>query len=168
MLSELQNDSSAEPRMPKSRQPVSFQKLFLGALLVLLGGAAIFNGVSRISYNAIRLIAPNGYITAEVMDTNELRAKGLSGRDSLKESEGMLFLFETASAEHCFWMKDMKFSIDMVWMNDQKEVVTVTPGVSPDTYPDTFCPDMPAKYGLELASGRAVSLGITSGSKLRW
>lgn len=143
-------------------------RLFFGVFLVVFGLVAVFNGVSSLFDRTKLLSAPNGRVTVEVMDTSELRSRGLSGRESLDNSKGMLFVFDYVSAEHCFWMKDMKFSIDMVWLDAEKHVVTVRPGVAPESYPDKFCPDLQAKYGLELASGRAEVLKITPDAKLIW
>jgi uncharacterized membrane protein (UPF0127 family) len=118
--------------------------------------------------NTTRLITPNGFITVEVVDTPEKRTQGLSGREYLSEKAGMLFVFDNTSIKNCFWMKDMNFSIDMVWLNERREVVTVTPNVTPESYPETFCPEEPAKYGLELRDSNANNLDIVEGSKLRW
>jgi len=141
------------------------------ALKIILIVAVIwllYHGISSLFNSSLRLILPNGHITAEVADTQKLRLSGLSGWDSLPDSEGMLFVFDSASTTNCFWMKDMKFAIDMVWLDADKHVVRQEPNVAPETYPSTFCPDSPAKYGLELGSGRAQDLKITPGAKLRW
>lgn len=156
------------PEPPNHNDTKSKLRLFLGIILVLIGLAAVFNGVTSLFGDSRRLLAPNGNVTIEVMDTSELRARGLSGKDSLKDSEGMLFVFDDVSTDNCFWMKDMKFSIDMVWLSEDKEVVTVKSNVAASTYPDTFCPDTPAKYGLELRAGRAGQLGIVTNTNLRF
>ena len=41
--------------------------------------------------------------------------KGLSGRDNLADDEGMFFVFEKSDI-YPFWMKDMKFAIDIIWI----------------------------------------------------
>jgi uncharacterized membrane protein (UPF0127 family) len=163
-LKKQPEETESAPKV-RSRNP---RHLIFGILLLALGFFALYNGLSSLFDNTLRLLAPNGFITVEVVNTPETRQMGLSGRTSLSDREGMLFEFDSVDTENCFWMKDMQFSIDMVWMDDNREVVTVTSNVSPDTYPERFCPDKPAKYGLEIASGRAESLEITPGSKLRW
>ena len=62
-----------------------------------------------------------------IASTPQARAKGLSGRATLERNQGMLFLF-TAPGVYGFWMKDMKFPIDIIWLNDRK-VVDLTPNV---------------------------------------
>ena len=91
-------------------------------------------------------------VSVEISNTNDLRAIGLSGRKSLGEREGMLFIFEESDA-FGFWMKDMNFSIDIVWINDLMQVVGMEENVSPDTFPKIFYPPVPIRYVLELPSG---------------
>src|SRR3989344_4329125 len=66
--------------------------------------------------NAPRLVIQVGETTvmAEVADTLALQTRGLSGRTSLGEGEGMLFIFDQEGT-HGIWMKDMHFAIDIVW-----------------------------------------------------
>jgi uncharacterized membrane protein (UPF0127 family) len=137
-------------------------------MLFAVGFWAIYSGVSSLLDNERRLLTPKGFITVEVVDTPELRGQGLSGRESLTSDKGMLFVFDNTSESNCFWMKDMNFSLDMIWLNENREVVTVTSNVTPESYPETFCPDEPAKYGLEIVENRASELEINSGTQLRW
>ena len=169
MSDKSQSDLAEEDKLVASVQVSAYSKLIVGIILVFFGVCVAYIGASYLSNNTVSLVAPKGNITAEVMDTYESMAKGLSGHEPLTQSEGMLFVFDSTSGDNCFWMKDMTFSIDMVWLDDEKHVVTVRPDVAPETYPaETFCPDLPAKYGLELASGRAETLGISPDVKLSW
>lgn len=100
-------------------------------------------------------------ISVTLAQTNEEITRGLGGRDGLKKNEGMLFVFNKPDV-YKFWMKDMKFSIDIVWIENNK-VVFIHKSVSPDTYPTTFSPTQPAGLVLELPSGfcdtHSVSVG---------
>jgi uncharacterized membrane protein (UPF0127 family) len=91
---------------------------------------------------------------AVVVDTPELQQKGLSGRKFLPQKSAMLFAFD-AEDQRCFWMKDMHFPIDIIWVDDGRRVTHVERAVSPATYPQTFCPKAPAKYVIEVNSRRA-------------
>ncbi len=84
--------------------------------------------------------------------TAEERFRGLSGRESLKENEGLLFVFEREGA-HSFWMKDMKFPIDIIWINKEMKVVFVKEKALPESYPESFSSEKDAKYVLEVSSG---------------
>jgi uncharacterized protein len=107
----------------------------------------------------------NHSINLEVADTDAERSLGLSGRTSLESDTGLLFIFEEPGI-YSFWMKDMRFPIDIVWIDENWEVVDINRGVRPETYPELFHPVAPVKYVLELNSGTAVELGIDTNSKL--
>lgn len=77
----------------------------------------------------------------------------------------MLFTYEL-SGDYCYWMKDMKFDIDMIWLDEDKTIVTVKDNVSPDTYPQSFCPDRPASFVIELAAGMAAKYDWQVGTQL--
>jgi uncharacterized protein len=109
-------------------------------------------------------LGPDG-IFVEVADTPEERTLGLSGRESLEKHSGLLFLFEVPG-KHGFWMKDMNFPIDIVWIDENWVVVGVERGVKPGTYPRTFYPPASVKYVLELNSGEAAELGIDTGLEM--
>lgn len=109
--------------------------------------------------------APNGTIRAAIASNAEATARGLSGLPSLPKNSGMLFVFPNAGV-YGFWMKDMDFPIDIVWMNADKEVSGVVAGVKPETYPEIFYPPREIMYVLELNSGGALDHGIATGTKL--
>lgn len=105
-------------------------------------------------------------IALEHAVTNQARIKGLSDRDSLAQQTGMLFVFERVD-EQCFWMKDMRFSIDMIWLSDRKQVLKIERNVSPNTYPNSFCaPD--TKYVLELPANDTQKYAIGTGQILNF
>lgn len=102
----------------------------------------------------------------EVADTDLSRAKGLSGRDALTANKGMLFIFDEAGNQ-CFWMKDMRFNLDIIWTDQQKKIIKIEENVSPDTYPDSFCSDN-TQYVLEFSQGFAVKYGLKVGTTLQF
>src|SRR3989344_4432018 len=103
------------------------------------------------------------HIVAEVRDTPGARERGLSLRDSLEEDTGMLFVFPN-DARHSFWMKDMKFPIDIVWISKEGKVVDIQHEVAPETYPEySFAPQDIARYVLELRAGWAKEHDVSVG-----
>lgn len=64
----------------------------------------------------------NKSINVELADTQEKRVKGLSGRTSLDDNTGMLFVFDSKGVNTAFWMKDMLIPIDIIWIRDNKIV----------------------------------------------
>ena len=164
--------SNKTPKKPdaatgSARKP-NFTRLLLGIALVVFGIFVVVTSVISLTDNKQRMLAPNGFMTIEIADTPDSRYAGLSNRSNLDEDSGLMFVFDNTSINHCLVMRDMNFSIDMIWLNEQKEVVTVTPDVAPETYPEVFCPSEPAKYALEVNSGQAERYGITEDEQLRF
>ncbi len=106
-------------------------------------------------------------VRVTVADTPESRERGLSGRDGLASDEGMLFVFPN-DEYHMFWMKDMLFSIDIVWLSRDKTVVDIAEDVSPDTFPASFSPRALARYVLELPAGFVEEYTIQIGNEVRF
>ncbi len=106
-------------------------------------------------------------ITAEVADTPYLRGRGLSGRASLSADRGMLFVFSKAD-RHAFWMINMKFPIDIVWLNAGK-VVDIAKNVPPPAPGAAvgdltlYTPRLPADRVLEVPAGTAEASGLKIG-----
>ena len=104
----------------------------------------------------------------EIADTEASRELGLGGRKGLAPDEGMLFVFPI-EGKFSFWMKDMKFPIDILWIASDGSIVYSKENVSPDTYPETFAPDTGlAKYVLELPAGFSAAHHIDIGEKVAW
>jgi uncharacterized membrane protein (UPF0127 family) len=115
------------------------------------------------------LILPNGKrLNLEVRDDEIGRVQGLSGRSSLSESSAMLFVFDIESDRYCFWMKDMKFDIDILWLDSKKRIVDAKYAASPSSYPEEFCPKSAARYVLELPAGQALKNGLIIGVQTKF
>lgn len=91
-------------------------------------------------------------ISVEIADTQAEQTQGLSGRASLGANEGVLFVFDK-SDYYGFWMKDMLFPIDIIWIDEHMRVIGTTKNISPDTYPNVFYPPAPSQFVLETALG---------------
>lgn len=90
------------------------------------------------------------------------QAQGLSGTDSLPDGKGMLFIFPT-DASLPFWMKDMRYGLDIIWIGSDKKVADITPNLQPSSYPNSFGPRVPVRYVLEVPAGFAKQNGIQVG-----
>ena len=123
---------------------------------------------------------PSGYPQAEVTvegftflvdvaDTYERRRLGLGGRDEMARDVGMWFdMGGTGGA--AFWMRGMRFPIDIVWISDGFVVTGVAerlpfpePG-TPDSALPLYSSGVPIRYVLEINAGLAEELGIGEGS----
>lgn len=102
-----------------------------------------------------------------VADTAHLREVGLGGRRGLAENEAMLFVFDTPHRLG-FWMKDMRFPIDILWLDSEKRVVMMLNDVRPDTYPRVFYGPETSKYVVEMVALNAGKIGIQVGDIAEW
>lgn len=84
--------------------------------------------------------------------TEAEREQGLSDTSSLNSNQGMLFFFATSTVPN-FWMKDMNYPLDIIWIDNNKKIIGVVQNLSPSTYPQTFAPTSPVSYVLEVSSG---------------
>jgi len=141
-----------------------------GIVLALLGILAyVHTPASEVGSATLRTIHLKGEsVRISVADTDALRQLGLGGRAGLAPDEGMLFVFPR-DGKYAFWMKDMRFSIDILWLSapstssGQATVVYIAQNISPDTYPKDFVSTAPARYVLELPAGYAASHSIKVG-----
>ena len=105
-------------------------------------------------------------ITVSVADMPEERERGLGGREGLAPDEGMLFVFPE-DGMYSFWMKDMHFAIDILWISYDGVIVDIRQNVSPDTSPATFTPRTEARYVVELPAGYSEEYNLRSGDIVR-
>ena len=108
-------------------------------------------------------------ILAELALSGQQRANGLMFRERLDPKEGMLFVFEE-EAPHTFWMKNVRFPIDILWIDRGKKVVHIARSVPPCAKEPCplYSPVLPALYVLELTSGKSDELGLKPGSRLEF
>ena len=97
--------------------------------------------------------------------TEAEREKGLGGRTNIADNYGMLFIFPK-SGRYGFWMKDMFVPIDIFWLNDKGQVVSIAQDVATSSYPNVFYPPTPALYVLETVAGFAEAHHIATGTPL--
>ncbi len=102
----------------------------------------------------------------EIADNPIAQAKGLSGRESMAENKGMLFLFGDSGARS-FWMQGMKFPLDIIWINGD-EIAGISENLPPAGFGDVEIYRSPenADKVLEINAGLAAKYGIKIGAKI--
>ncbi len=101
-----------------------------------------------------------------VSRTQEELTQGLSNTRPIKENEGMLFIFPKPG-NYNFWMKDMNYPIDMLWIDKEKKIIFIQKNATPESYPESFGPrDGQALMVLEIGAGFSNKLGITVGDSV--
>jgi len=115
-------------------------------------------------YEHDKTIIFNGQtIRAEAAETQAAQEQGLSGKECIPANRGMLFINDASQSNRCFWMKDMQFPIDILWLDSDKRVVHKEVDISPDTYPKTFCSDKNSQYVLEIKANESQILDLNIG-----
>lgn len=103
----------------------------------------------------------------ELARTREEQAQGLMFRQSLSRDKGMLFIFP-GEGIYSFWMKNTLIPLDIIWINENKEVVFISENILPcekDPCP-LFGPDKKANYVLEINGGVSKEIGLKVGDKV--
>ena len=119
--------------------------------------------------NALVTTSSGIKIYVEVADTLSKRRLGLGKRSNLKRNWGMLFVFDKLKAHH-FWMKDMNFPLDIIWLNNNRIVHIIenaNPSNSGVNLP-ILKPLEPANFVLEIAAGQANKLKLKKGDFLNY
>jgi uncharacterized membrane protein (UPF0127 family) len=102
----------------------------------------------------------------EIADNDESRMQGLMYRKSMAENQAMLFLFDYCSPQS-FWMKNTHISLDIIYVNDKFEVVSIQKNTIP--FSEASLPSFkPAQYVIEVNAGLSDKLGICEGDKVKW
>jgi len=141
-------------------------RLATGLLLALVAGLAIACGGGSSRGTEVRI---GGLVVqVELARTPDERANGLSGRASLAQDAGMLFIFPNEQPQ-TFWMKDTRFPLDFVWISADLRVLGVQENVPPPApgTPDTDLPLYPSSepvlYVLEVNGGLVERAGVRVG-----
>jgi uncharacterized membrane protein (UPF0127 family) len=104
----------------------------------------------------VKVFLPNGFsLTAELAVTDQERQLGLMFRDKINWDQGMLLVFKREGIYH-IWMKNMRFSIDILWLDREKRIVHIETNVPPcrkEPCP-SYAHSNPALFVLELKAGK--------------
>ena len=112
------------------------------------------------------VIVDNYKILVDIALTDKQVQDGLSIKNSLNENEGMLF-FLGEPRKASFWMKNMKFPIDIIWIDADKTVVHIEHSLQPcssDLLCPTYSPVDDSLYVLETVGGFAEKHNIAKGT----
>ncbi len=110
------------------------------------------------------LVIKDNTLNVEVSKDELSRENGLSNRTILRFGQGMLFAFDKMSPQF-FWMKDMLIPLDMIFFNNNWEIVLIEKDLDPSSFPKTFGGDVNSQYVLEINAGEANSYGLKVGDK---
>lgn len=101
----------------------------------------------------------------EVADEPKERAEGLMARTDIEDNEGMLFIFND-SAERSFWMKNTPTSLDILFFDENFNLITLHESTIPNNTEILYPSGGDAMYVVELKAGTANNNSLVVGSKL--
>lgn len=145
--------------------------LFLAVILLLIFGQG-FTSTGRVQPNTgrqstteaslgdqVNIKVRDLQVKAAVADSNEERKKGLSDREEIPLDWGLLFVFDEEKKQ-AIWMKNMKFAIDIIWIDKDKKIVDIAHSAAPepgkkDNELRVYTPRSASKYVLEINAGIA-------------
>lgn len=116
--------------------------------------------------NDATVIFPQGEVQVQLAETSSARELGLSYRKTIFDKEGMFFVFDEPG-NYSFWMKDMNFPIDILWISSDKRIVYVEENVATSTYPKSFTNNSKAMYVLEIKANTRKELGAFLGTEVK-
>lgn len=160
-------------------QRLIFSLVLLFSIIGIFYYIADYNNVQERTVKETISLSPvlsvgDKIVQLEIADTDEKRELGLSYRESLCATCGMLFVFD-ALGSYGFWMKDMRFDLDIVYIDNDKRVIAIFPNVSRNSYvaenprESLFVGrEYQARYVLEINAGYARELGLQVGDVLQW
>ena len=130
-------------------------------------GDGLKNNNKNMDFDFKNVCINNNCFEVEVAKTAEEKKQGLMNKDGLSDGRGMLFVYSNEGF-YSFWMKNMKFSLDIIWINKDKEIVHIEENIRPCQ--NDNCQSLSSKekamYVLEINSGSVKNLGIKKGDKV--
>lgn len=133
---------------------------FVGILLVGVGIAAYYVLLPQLQPH-VTLHIGDGVYNARIAKTEAEQSIGLSDTSSLRDNQAMLMVYGT-DAKWPVDMKDMKYSVDVVWLSKDKKVVYIVKNVPPEDYTNAqFVSKKDARYVVMLPMGTVAKKSIT-------
>jgi len=144
---------------------IIFLFLIVFALILFVGLASNFK--SFFQGEEFYVVIKEQKIYVKIADSPEEKKQGLSGRESLAEDRGMLFIYPEPG-NYSFWMKEMKFNLDFVFINDQKvvDLKENIPFPKEGEEPQTIRAEATFDKVLEINQGIIEKLGIKVGDEV--
>ena len=103
-------------------------------------------------------------IRAELAADEPSRMQGLMFRKSLRQNDGMLFVFDEATT-HCMWMRNTLIPLSVAFLDASAQIVNIA-DMTPQSE-ESHCASRPARYALEMRRGWFAERGIGPGSAIR-
>lgn len=138
--------------------------VYITLFLIIISGFIAFNNQDK---NPQVCFEENCFFV-EIAETQAEKAKGLMFRESLKEDKGMLFVYNE-EGNYSFWMKNTSITLDIIWINSEKEVVYIKREAQPcNEECEILTSSENAQFVLEIKGGTTEKSNISIGNKIEF
>ncbi len=180
-MAQKKKQSTTEKQNTEQKEKSSTPKYGIVAVVIIIAGFFIYNNFlkndsSKMQYHKFNkegeltisdsLGNDKTKIDIEIADDDYSRQLGLMNRKDMKQNQGMLFIFDQETMQS-FWMLNTLFSLDMIFINKDNQIVTIhknTTPLSQQSYPST----KPALFVLEVVGGFSDNHNIKEGDVVHW
>ncbi|MEM2918718.1 MAG: DUF192 domain-containing protein [Candidatus Altiarchaeota archaeon] len=147
------------------------QKRFILAIFIFFLILALFLLPKKENSNneRVQICFDNTCIYAEVAMTDEKKRVGLMYRENLDSESGMLFPYKNEVIP-AFWMKNMNFPIDIIWIDKHKRIFYIHQNVQPCRAEicEVYTPEKPIMYVLEVNANFSYENNLTIGKEVKF
>ena len=126
--------------------------------------------IGRVFYSKTEkgeLVVGGKTFSVEIADNAITLERGLSLHPPIRDDEGMFFIFPKPY-NYGFWMKEMLFPLDIVWIDPDFRIIYIEHSLATSTYPQSFFPNGQALYVLEVNAGQMDALGVKIGDTVNF
>ncbi|MEI6042735.1 MAG: DUF192 domain-containing protein [bacterium] len=141
---------------------VTYYGALYGMSKLNLGDNNIAYVDDSVFFKTVKVKCGKSQFTTYITHSDSDREKGLSVFSKIKDEEAMIFTFDTPK-KYSFWMKGMKFPIDIIWLDENGKIVDIAKSVQVNSYPNMITPSEDSLYVLEINAGLADKSKINIG-----
>ena len=146
---------------------ISRKKLFFAVVIIIFVLSFIYYVRNQEKIKNV-CIEDKKCFAVELAQTQREMILGLSNRSSLNLNSGMLFVFDAENIPY-FWMRDMQFPLDIIWINQNMKIVGSEKNLQPcNRYCSLFKPNSNVKYVLEINANQSEQYNFKSGDSVNF
>ena len=140
---------------------------FLGLLSLLIVAACGGLASPPPPGSVIPLTVGGQTVKVEVAATNPQRERGLMGRTSISDNEGMLFVYKEDQPGLWYWMKDTPTPLSIAFIGSDKRIINMA-DMQPMDDKTHYTTATPCRYVLELNMGWFARHGVKPGDQVEF
>jgi uncharacterized membrane protein (UPF0127 family) len=146
---------------------MKMKKIISVVTLLTLGATTVsYASIDKNLNKNIKVVQIGGQnIYVDVAYSSLDQQRGLGGKQEIGANQGMLFVFDRPG-KYIFWMKDMNFPIDIIWIDKNLKIVYIKKDARPELFPETYEPSVNSSYVIEVKSGFSDTFNVKTGDNV--